>query len=51
MQDTAEKLAERISMSQGSWATEQKRTPLELRMKQESPTGLGTALDLPGEGG
>ncbi|CDJ47941.1 hypothetical protein, conserved [Eimeria brunetti] len=50
IQDTAEKLAERISMSQGSWAAEQKRMPLEMRMKHESPIGLGTALEHSEEG-
>ncbi|CDJ28684.1 uncharacterized protein EMH_0002020 [Eimeria mitis] len=50
LNDTAEKLAERISMSQGSWAAEQKRMPLELRMKQESPVALGTAFQAHGVG-
>ncbi|CDJ61420.1 hypothetical protein, conserved [Eimeria maxima] len=51
LNDTTEKLAERISMSQGSWAAEQKRTPLELRMKEESPIVLANAVELPGDGG
>ncbi|CDJ43188.1 hypothetical protein, conserved [Eimeria tenella] len=42
LNDTAEKLVERISMSQGSWAAEQKRKPLELRMQEETPIDLGS---------
>ena len=47
IQDTAEKVLERLSMSHGSWAAELKRKPLDVRMQEESVLNSGATLLAP----